>query len=330
MSQAIHGVFNLCKPQGLTSFDVVSRVRRLAKERRVGHAGTLDPDAVGVLPVCLGQATRLVEYLADATKVYCAEIRLGITTDTYDATGRITGKSDIDRITLDRLKETLAHFTGRIQQVPPMFSAVKQEGRRLYQLARAGETVERKPRPVVIYRLDLLAWEPPFLVVEVECSKGTYIRSLAHDLGQELGTGGVLQHLVRLRSGPFTLEDSLSLDQLELAFSLDYWNKLIYPADRMVLHWQAMILGKEKEQAVVRGQAIQFAPQPAEDEEGQDEATTNRVIDGHQELCRAYTIDGRFIAVLRGSRESGEWLPHQVLVAASQPVGEEDSGQGPT
>jgi len=311
VSQAIHGVFNLCKPRGLTSYQVVAQVRRLAEERRVGHGGTLDPEATGVLPVCLGQATRLAEYLTELPKAYCAEVRLGVTTDTYDAAGKITGTHSLDHVTLDEVKQALARFTGRIQQLPPMYSAVKQGGRKLYDLARAGQTVEREPRWVEIYRLDLLAWEPPYLTINVECSKGTYIRSLAHDLGQLLGCGAMLQHLVRLRSGPFTLEDSLTLDELRLAFDFGYWSKLIWAMDRIVLHWPAVIVGKEKEEAILRGQSIDLG--------GDGEL---------QGLSRAYTTDGRFAAILRGSGGPKRWVPHKVFSAAVLPDDEERYAPG--
>ena len=170
------GILNVNKPPGMTSFDVVSIIKRLTREKRVGHAGTLDPMASGVLPVCLGRGTRVVEFLMDAHKVYRAQIELGMATDTYDAAGKVTRREDPSSIGRSRLEAALDSFRGRIRQIPPMYSALKHQGQRLYQLARAGVTVSRKSRRAVVYRLELIAFEPPLVTLEVECGKGTYIR----------------------------------------------------------------------------------------------------------------------------------------------------------
>ena len=178
------GILNINKPCGKTSFSMVAMVKRLTGERRVGHAGTLDPIATGVLPICLGQGTRVIEFLVDATKTYRAEIELGVTTDTYDADGRIIQRGDPSGISQDHLEAALASFCGLIRQTPPMYSAVKYQGKPLYKLARAGITVERRSRLAKIHRLELVDWQPPVATIEVVCGKGTYIRSLAYDLGQ--------------------------------------------------------------------------------------------------------------------------------------------------
>jgi len=183
----VDGILNINKPWGKTSFSIVAIVKRLSGERRVGHAGTLDPTATGVLPICLGQATRITEFLVDATKAYQAQIELGVTTDTYDASGKITQKRDPSEISQSQLESALTSFRGLIQQTPPMYSAVKYQGKRLYELARAGIKVDRESRPAKIYHLELIDWQPPSVTLEVVCGKGTYIRSLAHDLGQILG-----------------------------------------------------------------------------------------------------------------------------------------------
>ncbi|MGB2885276.1 MAG: tRNA pseudouridine(55) synthase TruB, partial [Dehalococcoidia bacterium] len=189
---AIDGILNLDKPRGKTSFEVVAVVRRVSGERRVGHGGTLDPEATGVLPIYLGQGTRLVEFLVDARKVYQAEIELGISTDTYDATGRIVGRGDTSALTREDVEAATYSFKGSVEQVPPMYSAVKHQGVPLYRWARAGIELPRKTRKVEFYRIEVLEWRPPLLSLEVECSKGTYIRSLAHDLGAKLGCGAHL------------------------------------------------------------------------------------------------------------------------------------------
>ncbi len=209
---SVDGILNVLKPAGKTSFAVVSLLRRWSGERRVGHAGTLDPDATGVLVVCLGQATRIVEFLAGAGKTYRAEIELGVTTDTYDAAGKVVGRSDPSSVTEEQVRRVLESFRGTIAQVPPMHSAIHHKGKRLYELARQGIEVDREPRQVEISRLELLAWQPPVVTIEVDCSGGTYIRSLAQDIGTALGCGAHLKRLVRLKSGPFHLDDAVSLD----------------------------------------------------------------------------------------------------------------------
>ncbi len=280
----------------MTSFDVVAVVRRASGERRVGHAGTLDPAAVGVLPVCLGQATRVIQYLADDTKTYRAEIVLGVVTDTYDAEGRVVERHDLSGVNRSQVEAALATFCGEIEQVPPMYSAIKVGGRRLYELARAGLEVERRPRRVRIFDLKLIAWEPPSLTVEVECSKGTYIRSLAHDLGQRLGCGAYLNHLVRLRSGRFRIEDALSLEQVREAFSTGSWIDVVYPPDEAVLEWEAIVVGPENGQALRHGRPVSIG--------------AARSRQGH---CRAYSSRGELLALLELDRARMRWQPRVVF-----------------
>lgn len=211
------GVLNLLKPPGMTSHDVVGYVRRVLKTKRVGHTGTLDPGVPGVLPICVGRATRLAEYIAGKDKAYRAEIMFGIATDTQDSFGTVLSESDGTHLSKGDIAYALTRFQGDIMQVPPMMSAVKVGGKRLYDLARQGIEVERAARPVTIYSLRLLRFTPgarPTAMVDVVCSKGTYIRTLAHDIGQVLGTGGHLSFLVRTRSGPFRLEQAATLEEL--------------------------------------------------------------------------------------------------------------------
>jgi len=196
------GILNLDKPRGPTSHDVVARIRRLTGVRRVGHAGTLDPLATGVLLICIGRATRVSEYLMTGRKVYRARARLGVTTDTYDAEGQVVAEAEVEA-SRAQVEAALAQFRGQIAQVPPMYSAIKHQGTSLHRLARQGIEVEREPRPVEIFRLELTAWEPPECTLEMTCSRGTYVRSLVHDLGQTLGCGAYLTGLIRLASGDF-------------------------------------------------------------------------------------------------------------------------------
>jgi len=298
----LSGILNVDKPPGMTSHDVVDALRRVVGQRKVGHAGTLDPMATGVLLACLGQATRVSEYLMTGRKRYRATIVLGSTTDTYDAEGEIVTSGGPTEFQRAELAAALAGLMGRIEQVPPMYSALKRDGQPLYKLAREGKTVERKPRPVEINEIDLLDWTPPALVINVTCSPGTYIRSLAHDLGQRLGSGAHLGALVRLGSGRFRLEDALSLESLEEAFEHGQGEALVLPLDEALLDWPAMIVSSEDARRVAQGQALRGDPP----DEGGDGAA----------LSRAYGAEGDFLAVMVYHVESGLWRPKKVFASA--------------
>ncbi len=220
---SINGILNVNKPEGGTSFSVVAWLRHLSGEKHIGHAGTLDPMATGVLPICFGQATRVVEFLANAHKVYRAQIELGATSDTFDREGQITRSSDPSAITAIQIEEALSKFRGCIEQSPPIYSALKYQGKRGYELARAGIPVEIKPRQITIFKLELIEFKLPTLTIEVECSKGTYVRSLAHDLGQYLGCGGYLVNLIRTQYGPFRIENALPVSEIKCIFHKGEW-----------------------------------------------------------------------------------------------------------
>jgi tRNA pseudouridine55 synthase len=216
----LDGVLVVDKPVGPTSFDVVRRVRHAARIRRCGHGGTLDPLASGVLPICLGEATKLAPFLLDADKEYEFTVCLGVETDTYDAAGAVTATADASGVDEARVRAALPAFTGAIQQRPPAYSALKRDGRPLYDYARAGETVEIAARPVTVYELGLVAWGGPEAVaLRLRCSKGTYVRSLAFDLGRAHAVGGHVTALRRTRSGPFTLAAARPLDEVLAAFA---------------------------------------------------------------------------------------------------------------
>jgi len=212
---SIHGILNINKPQGLTSRQVVDRVRRIFGMPKAGHAGTLDPDATGVLLICLGKATKLFEALQKGDKEYEGTLTLGVTTDTLDASGKIIQKTDITSVTEEQIIAAFKKFEGEIEQIPPMFSAIKHKGKPLYKLARRGIKVERPPRPVTIYHLEVLEIHKPDVTFRVSCSKGTYIRVLASDIGTAIGCGAHLSSLTRTRSGIFTLSNAISLDEIE-------------------------------------------------------------------------------------------------------------------
>ena len=210
----MNGVVVIDKPGGLTSFDVVARVRRALGERRVGHTGTLDPMATGVLPICVGEATKLVPFLMSGDKEYEAELRLGVTTDSLDATGTVTSETNAANVSRSDVERALQGFVGTIQQRPPMHSALRVGGQRLYKLAHQGLEVEREPRAVVVHAIELVAYEAPVARLRVRCGKGTYIRSLAADLGAALGVGAHLTALRRTRVGPFGLSQAVTLEAL--------------------------------------------------------------------------------------------------------------------
>lgn len=254
-----HGYLVIDKPGGWTSHDVVARVRRILNERRVGHAGTLDPAAVGVLPVAVGDATRTIEYLADASKSYVAEVTLGITTDSFDGDGRVTSIVDPGRIERTAVEHALESFRGELAQVPPMFSAVQVGGRRLHELARAGVEVERAARTVTIFTLELVDWVPPHFSLFIDCSKGTYVRSLVHDLGERLGIGAYLSNLVRVRTGPFSLADALRIDQLPALLGSEPWPLIAVHPDVAVQDRGAAVIGDEARARWSDGSPLAFA-----------------------------------------------------------------------
>lgn len=298
----LSGILNLNKPVGRTSFSVVAQVKRLSGVRRVGHAGTLDPLASGVLPVCLGKATRVVQFLMDTTKVYQAEIKLGVATDSYDATGNVVFKGETAGIMEFTVCTALQSFQGLIQQEPPMYSALKYQGKPLYQLARQGITIERRERWVNISSVELISYQMPYLTIKVECGKGTYIRSLANDLGKLLGCGAMLTELVRLRCGIFNIEDAVSSEELETAFQTDAISKLIYPLDSVLGKWNAVNLGEDAELDMIHGR-----PPP-----GGDNFTAADTF--QKGRLRAYNLKGEFIGILRYDDEKSGWLVEKVFL----------------
>jgi len=297
-SQGLSGFLNVHKPAGPTSHDVVLRIRRHTGIRRVGHAGTLDPFATGVLVICLGKGTRLAEFLTRSDKEYRAAVELGRSTDTYDRTGRVVEEHDPSGIGREQVETALARFRGRIMQVPPAYSAVKQGGVPLYRLARAGKETHPQPREVEIARLELVSWEPPRLTLELTCSAGTYVRSLAHDLGQALGCGAHLAELVRLRSGRFRLEDAVPLDEF-LAAGEDAWPRWLYPLEVAVEHLPRVEVDEVERQRLIHGQPIRR------------QSSGKGVNPGG--LARAHGPDGSLVALVRLDPQGERWLPHKVF-----------------
>jgi tRNA pseudouridine55 synthase len=290
-SEALSGFLNIAKPVGITSHDVVNRVRRALGMKHVGHAGTLDPLADGVLVVCVGSAARLSDYVMASTKTYRAVIHLGRETTTYDAEGDIVSEADASGVTRADIEAALPAFTGDIAQIPPMFSAIKQDGRKLYDIARAGGTVALTPRPVTIFSLTIDAYIPPMLTLTVVCSAGTYIRSLAHDLGAALGVGGSLAGLTRTGSGMFRLENAVPLDDF---MADEAPARRLIPAQDALVGWPRIILTPEQFSDLRQGRAI---------------ARETEAADGTLALA---LLDDRLAALLRA--EPGRWQPAKVLL----------------
>ena len=299
---AMHGFFNINKPAGLTSHDVVYRVRKWSGVRQVGHGGTLDPDATGVLPLGLGHGTRLLEFLPDI-KVYQAAIEFGRATDTYDASGTVVEEHDPSFLTRDMVAEVLDRFIGEVPQQPPAYSALRHQGTRLYRLARKGIAVEAPPRMVRIDSITLVHWDPPVAWTVVACRRGTYMRSLAHDAGRLLGCGGHLQELSRLQDGEFRIEESVALDDLRMAFEAGEAAPLLHPLETPVRSWPAVRLTGTEERDVLQGRALC----------AHDSRLTGAPPAGGTQRCRAHGLAGHLVALLQ--RETGDpcWHPFKVF-----------------
>lgn len=229
-----NGIMNVYKEAGFTSHDVVAKLRGICKQKKIGHTGTLDPDAVGVLPVCFGSGTKLCDMLTDWDKEYIATLRLGVATDTQDLSGQVLLKADegaLSALTEEQVRKNILHFLGGYEQIPPMYSALKVNGKKLYELARAGKEVERRPRRVTISELEILDMELPTVRFRVVCSKGTYIRTLCHDIGERLGCGGAMEALTRSRVGIFGLDQALRLSEIEKLRDADKISDVIIPPD---------------------------------------------------------------------------------------------------
>ncbi|MBR5508526.1 MAG: tRNA pseudouridine(55) synthase TruB [Lachnospiraceae bacterium] len=236
-----NGVINIYKERGFTSHDVVAKLRGILKQKKIGHTGTLDPDAEGVLPVCLGKGTKLCDMLTDHDKVYEAVLLLGQSTDTQDASGTVLSQAEVTS-TEEEVREAIMSFVGPYEQIPPMYSALKVNGQKLCDLARAGKEVERKARPVEIYSIDILEVDLPRVRMSVSCSKGTYIRTLCHDIGEKLGCHGCMEKLLRTKVGQFLLDGSLTLGQVEQLRDEDRLDELILPVDQVFVDYPAVYL----------------------------------------------------------------------------------------
>ena len=283
----IDGIINVRKEKGFTSHDVVAKLRGITRQKKIGHTGTLDPDATGVLPVCFGKATKLCDMLTEKEKAYEAVLLLGKTTDTQDISGEVKKECSVEGITQDQVRETILSFVGEYDQIPPMYSALKVNGKKLYELAREGVEIERKPRKIQIHRIEIREINLPEVRFEVWCSKGTYIRTLCNDIGEKLGCGGCMSSLIRTKSGIFTLEESKSLDEIETCVREGRIEEILVPIDAMFPDVPKVFVKEGEEKSVYNGNAL-----------------TKRQLEENtmpqsQERIRVYQKDGLFLALYR-------------------------------
>ena len=250
-----HGIINVYKEAGYTSHDVVARLRGICGQKKIGHTGTLDPDAVGVLPVCLGNGTRLCDMLTDRRKEYIATLRLGMMTDTQDISGKILEERDV-LVSPQEVRRVILSFLGDSMQIPPMYSALKVNGKKLYELAREGKEVERAARPITVYGIEVLQEEHPEYVFKVECSKGTYIRTLCHDIGEQLGCGGVMTKLIRSRVGEFEIEKAHTLDELQRLADQGILSETIVPVEKMFEDYPALVVKESSHKVIQNGNQL--------------------------------------------------------------------------
>lgn len=251
----MNGIINIYKEAGYTSFDVVAKMRGILKIKKMGHTGTLDPDATGVLPVCIGNGTKLVELFSDHEKEYIAELRLGVATDTQDLSGEILKTSPVE-VSCEEIREAVLSFVGEYMQLPPMYSAVKVNGKKLYELAREGKEVERKARLVSFREIEILSMELPVVKIRVVCSKGTYIRTLCNDIGEKLGCFGAMKSLIRTRVGMFKLEDAITLEELEQYRDAGKLAEILLPSDSIFMHLPAVYAKPENCRFLDNGNAM--------------------------------------------------------------------------
>lgn len=291
----IHGILNIYKKKGYTSHDVVAKLRGITGQRKIGHTGTLDPEAEGVLPVCLGRATKVCDLLTDRDKTYEAVLFLGIRTDTQDVTGTVTDRGDVRGITREMVEQAAHKYVGEYDQIPPMYSALKVNGKKLYELAREGKTIERKARRVRIYELEILEEALPRVRLRVRCSKGTYIRTLCDDIGADLGCYGCMEALLRTRVGPFALEEACRLEEVASALKTGELGKMLCPIDRLFAEYPAVRVKEGWEKLAYNGNGLKRS-----------------MTDGDREIkdgacVRLYDVGGNFLALYRYHREAEEY-----------------------
>lgn len=303
----INGIILINKEAGFTSHDVVAKLRGIMKQKKIGHTGTLDPDATGVLPVCMGSATKVCDLLTDKDKTYVARLRLGVETDTMDATGEIVKTSPVTW-DMERISQVIKGFIGEQDQIPPMYSAIKVNGKKLYELAREGKTIERKPRRIIIHELRVLEVFPEQkeLSLEVTCSKGTYIRSLCHDIGQVLGCGGIMASLVRTRVGSFQLNQTVTLDEISRRMETGTGMECILPVDSVFQKYPSVKVLPEAMKYILNGNELKLTQVSYISDSlialptGAREASWAESESGEDgSFLRVYSSEGDFLAIYK-------------------------------
>lgn len=296
----MNGIINVYKEKGFTSFDVCAKLRGILKQKKIGHTGTLDPDAEGVLPVCVGNATKLCDMLTDKDKVYEAVLTLGITTDTEDMTGEVLERRPVTA-TYDRVLEVIEQFIGTYDQIPPMYSALKVNGQKLYELARQGKVIERKPRTVTIHAIEILEVTPSYdcsdvvqeVRMRVSCSKGTYIRSLCRDIGEALQCGGCMKSLIRTKVSIFTLENALRLAEIEECVKTQTLDQVMLPVDQLFLSMPKVVVKKEACKLLYNGNQLKEENITWENDSNHNNIDKIRVYDSEDVFTGIYEYDKR-------------------------------------
>ncbi len=297
----LNGIIIIHKEAGYTSADVVAKMRGICKQKKIGHTGTLDPEATGVLPVCLGSGTKLCDMLTDKDKEYVTELLLGVETDTQDATGRVLSEKTVN-ITEAEVEQAVSSFQGSYMQVPPMYSAIKVDGKRLYELARAGKEVERDAREVIIHEIEILEQKLPVVKMRVVCSKGTYIRTLCADIGTRLGCGGTMQSLIRTRVGKFLLKDAVTLGELETLAGEDRLENVLLPVESVFENFPALHVKQEFHRLLDNGNSL-FPGQTLE----------NKVFPEGQ-WVKIYWEEGKFAGIYAYENGRGWYKPIKMFL----------------
>lgn len=338
----IHGIINIYKEPGYTSHDVVAKLRGILKQKKIGHTGTLDPAAEGVLPVCLGKGTKLCDMMTDKRKTYRAVMLLGIETDTQDTTGTVLRESSTGELTEEQVRQAVMGFVGHYEQIPPMYSALKVNGKKLYELARQGKEVERKARPVEIYSLEIEKMELPRVTMSVNCSKGTYIRTLCYDIGRVLGCGGCMEKLVRTKVDRFEIAESLRLDEVEALTVLGRLEDKIVPVDQMFSSLPEFVSGGEELDRLLHNGNFfsrEFLPDTLVNEwmcrqQRQDQSeraageadpadtgdsadSGDSALHGREALelgIRVYDSSSRFVGIYSYAEEERKWKPKKIFL----------------
>lgn len=298
-----NGIIVVKKEKGFTSFDVVAKLRGICGQKKIGHTGTLDPDAEGVLPVCLGNATKVCDLLTDSDKEYEAVMLLGVETDTQDTTGTVLETKDTSHLTEELVLDTIQSFVGPQKQIPPMYSALKVDGKKLCDLAREGITVERKARDITVYGIDVISVELPRVTMRVRCSKGTYIRTICHDIGQKLFCGAAMEHLTRTRAAGYMLEQALTLSAIQQMKDDGRLGEIIQPIDDVFRTYPALYVNANGHRMLMNGNALLT------------DNFKNVEPEHYRSLCRVYDKDGVFSAIYKYHPEREIFKPEKMFLS---------------